>query len=75
MKLTIKHDNKLFHVYDKDIFQLEIDLNMSKYGKEWSDIGDYLYKFYVKEDCLDQPKPLLEVTLEQYTFLLHLHNK
>ena len=74
MKLTIKHDNKLFHVYDKDIFQLEIDLNMSKYGKEWSHIGDYLYKFYVKEDCLDQPKPLLEVTLEQYTFLQELYS-
>ncbi len=74
MKLTIQHDSKQFHVYDKNIFLLELELNTSKYGKEWSHIGDYLYNFYVKEDCLDQPKSTLEVTLEQYTFLLDLYN-
>ena len=74
MKLTIQYDNKQFHVYNNDIFQLELDLNMSKYGKEWSHIGDYLYNFFVKEDCLDQPNSLLEVTNEQYVFLLELYN-
>ena len=58
----------------ENIFLLELELNTSKYGKEWSHIGDYLYNFYVKEDCLDQPKSILEVTLEQYTFLLDLYN-
>ena len=48
MKLTIQHDSKQFHVYDKNIFLLELELNTSKYGKEWSHIGDYLYNFYVK---------------------------
>lgn len=75
MKLTIQHDSKQFHLYDKNILLLELELNTSKYGKEWSHIGDYLYNFFVKEDCLDQPKPFLEVTLEQYTFLLDLYNK
>ena len=75
MKLTIQHDSKQFHLYDKNILLLELELNTSKYGKEWSHIGDYLYNFYVKEDCLDQPKSFLEVTLEQYTFLLDLYNK
>ena len=74
MKLTIQHDNKQFHLHNKDIIQLELDLNMSKYGKEWSHIGDYLYNFFVKEDCLDQPNSLLEVTNEQYVFLLELYN-
>ena len=74
MKLTIQHDNKQFHVYNNDIFQLELHLNTSKYGKEWSHIGDYLYNFFVKEDCLDQPNSLLEVTNEQYVFLLELYN-
>ena len=74
MKLTIQHGSKQFHIYDKDILQLELDLNMSKYGKEWSHIGDYLYNFYVKENCLEQPKPILQVTLEQYTFLQELYS-
>ena len=74
MKLTIQHGSKQFHVHNKDILQLELDLNMSKYGKEWSHIGDYLYNFYVKENCLEQPKPILQVTLEQYTFLQELYS-
>ena len=73
MKLTIQYDTKQFHVYNKDILLLELDLNMSKYSKKWSHIGDYLYSFYVKEDCLDQPNSLLEVTNEQYVFLLELY--
>jgi len=75
MKLTIQYDTKQFHVYNKDILQLELDLNMSKYSKSWSHIGDYLYSFYVKEDCLDQPNSILEVTNEQYVFLLELYKQ
>ena len=73
MKLTIYSDTDSFEVYDNDILQLELKLNMSKYSKEWSKIGDYLYYYYVKEDCLDQPQSVLEVTSEQYHFLLNLH--
>lgn len=73
MKLTIIHDTKSFDIYDKDILILELDLNKTEYGHEWSHVGDYLYNFYAKEGCLDQPKPLLEVTEAQYTFLLELH--
>ncbi len=75
MKLTIQYSDQQFHVYNKDILLLELELNKTQYGKEWSHIGDYLYNYYVKEDCLDQPKSTLEVTSEQYTFLLELYNK
>ena len=74
MKLTISHDTKSFDVYDKDILLLELALNKSDYGHEWSLVGDYLYKFFANEGCLNQPKPRLEVTEAQYTFLLELKN-
>ena len=37
--------------------------------------GSKQFHIYDKDICLDQPKPLLEVALEQYTFLVYLHNK
>ena len=73
MKLTIYNDNDSFSIYNSDILKLELSLNMSEYGKEWSHIGDYLYNYYVKEDFQDQPKSLLEVSKEQYIFLLDLY--
>tara|TARA_B100001758_G_C18411996_1_gene616467 strand:+ start:1227 stop:1460 length:234 start_codon:yes stop_codon:yes gene_type:complete len=73
MKLTIYSDIDSFEVYDNDILQLELKLNMSKYSKEWSKIGDYLYNYYVKEGYIDQPQSMLEVTSEQYHFLLDLY--
>jgi hypothetical protein len=73
MKLTIYSDTGSFDVHNYDIIQLELKLNMSIYRKEWSYVGDYLYKYYVKEYCIDQPESQFQVTNEQYTFLLHLH--
>ena len=74
MKLTLYTDTQSFDVRDKDILLLELALNNSIYGHGWSTIGDYLYNFYVKEDCIGQPIDRLEVTSEQYTFLLDLFN-
>ena len=73
MKLTLHTDTQSFDVFNKDIILLELALNNSKYGREWSTIGDYLYNFFVKEDCADQPKDRLHVSTEQYTFLLELY--
>ena len=73
MKLTLHTESQSFDVFNKDILLLELALNNSIHGREWSTIGDYLYNFFVKEDCADQPKDRLEVTSEQYVFLLDLY--
>ena len=73
MKLTIYNDTDSFDVYDNDILQLELKLNRTKHGIDWGHIGDHIYYYYVREDCIDQPPSKLEVTKEQYTFLLDLH--
>ena len=73
MKLTLHTDTQSFDVFNKDILLLELALNNSIYGREWSTIGDYLYNFYVKETCVDQPNNRLQVTSEQYVFLLDLY--
>lgn len=73
MKITLHTDTQSFDVFNKDILLLELALNNSIYGREWSTIGDYLYNFFVKEDCAVQPNNRLEVTSEQYVFLLELY--
>ena len=74
MKLTISiiDTDAYFDIYDNDILELELAINQSIYKHEWIHIGDHLYNFYIKENCIDQPKPVLEVTEKQYFYLIIL---
>tara|TARA_B100001778_G_C18235677_1_gene470949 strand:- start:226 stop:450 length:225 start_codon:yes stop_codon:yes gene_type:complete len=51
-----------------DSLKLELNLNTSKYGKEWIHIGDKLYHFYTGEI---NDKELI-VTPYQFKFLIDL---
>lgn len=50
----------------RESIQLEIKLNVSKYGNTWKDIGDYLYEYGIgKHD----DNIVRIVSVEQYEYL------
>ena len=61
--------NRNIIIKGRQILDLELYLNNSAFAKEWSYIGDYLYKFYTLENCKEQPDSTLEVTDIQFLFL------
>lgn len=50
--------------------QMELALNLSEYGKTWSDIGDKLYNF-----SIDRMEDNIVVTEKQYLVLVKLSGK
>ena len=59
----------------KDLcLKIELALNLSPYGKDWSDVGDKLYYFYNPRNNNDT-KNLFFVTHEQFNFLKNEFNK
>lgn len=58
-----------FVVYDQAI-DIELKLNVSKFGKTWSHIGDHLFQYGTRTRG---PTDTLTVTNEQYEFLVDLH--
>ena len=73
--LKIKSNENFFFLKDKEIIEMEIKLNITRYRNEWKEIGDYLYKFYNLIDDKDQPPNILEVNKFQYIFLKDLKSK
>tara|TARA_Y100000590_G_C15659018_1_gene991815 strand:+ start:1029 stop:1244 length:216 start_codon:yes stop_codon:yes gene_type:complete len=45
--LTIKNNGRSFTLTKEHANTLELKLNKSEYGQEWSHIGDILYKFSI----------------------------
>jgi len=45
--LTIKNNGRSFELTKEQAHKLELKLNKSEYGREWSHIGDVLYKFSI----------------------------
>lgn len=63
--LTVRDNNERFELNEKESISLELKLNVTSKGKEWSKIGDHLYNFGTKQDCVE----VLIVTTEQLSFL------
>ena len=58
-----------FVAYDQAI-DIELKLNVSKFGKIWSHIGDHLFQYGTRTRG---PTDTLTVTKEQYEFIINLH--
>ena len=54
----------------RQALQIELALNLSEYGKKWSDIGDKLYDF-----ATGKTDDNIVVTADQYMILVDLLNK
>ena len=72
--LRISKSNDYFDLEGINILNLELELNHSKKGKEWTFIGDHLYKFYVLIGYDNQPESILFLENEQYDFVKELNN-
>ena len=62
---AIKHGVLFFQLDRRGALQLELTLNKSAYGKQWSHIGDALYAFSIGTGGGE-----MEVSKEQYDYLL-----
>lgn len=71
-KLTLIDDNtdEVLRLTKSEARDLELKLNVTKYGKKWKDIGDTLYNFHAEKG---KTKDTLTVTTEQLEFLKQLH--
>ena len=49
-KITITDGDKMFSLKQTECIDLELKLNITKYGHAWSYIGDYLYNSVNKKD-------------------------
>jgi hypothetical protein len=48
----------------KEVLSLELKLNVTKYGKKWSDVGDILFTFQASATTNEE----LVITQEQFNF-------
>jgi len=70
--LTITNGPKSFVLDCKGAIEMELKLNVTTRGNEWSYIGDSLYKYGCKMGETDET---LVVTPQQYDFLEKLREK
>jgi hypothetical protein len=69
-RLCITNGNLMFFVAYDQAIDIELKLNVSKFGKTWSHIGDHLFQYGTRTRA---PTDTLSVTKEQYEFLVDLH--
>ena len=72
LKIITKDRSKHFELTPEKSIQLELCLNVTKYGNTWSHIGDALYKYGTEKN---NTKTEMLVTDEQFTFLSFLLEK
>jgi len=72
LEIITKDRSKYFELTPEKSIQLELCLNVTKYGNPWSHIGDALYKYGIEKKDI---KTELLVTDEQFTFLSFLLEK
>lgn len=73
--LSIVSGENKFELTGRSIIELELKLNQTSYGHEWSHIGDHLFNFYNLQGCQGQPSDILEVSQFQYQYLQSLNNR
>jgi|UniRef100_A0A6C0E5E5 hypothetical protein len=69
--ITISDNLQSFSLDKRGAINLELKLNVTKYGRVWRPIGDALYNYGVSDDEVAE----YTVTSEQYTFLQMLNTK
>jgi hypothetical protein len=71
MSLTISNiRNESFQLSPHESLQLELQLNLTRFGHQWIDIGNTLFEF-----ANTQESTSLLVTIYQYEFLNKLYKK
>ena len=73
--LSIVSGENKFQLTGRSIIELELKLNQSSYGQEWSHLGDHLFNFYNHQGLQGQPSDILEVSQFQYQYLQSLNNR
>ena len=68
LKLFSKNYNHFLLLNKQEALSLELKLNISKYGEEWSKLGDILYKYSISFD----ENLVYEIEYEQLIFLLSI---
>jgi hypothetical protein len=71
--ITISDNLQSFSLNKRDAINLELKLNVTKYGRVWRPIGDALYNYGISDDTVETAE--YTVTPEQYTFLQMLNTK
>ena len=71
--ITISDNLQSFSLDKLGAINLELKLNVTKYGRMWRPIGDALYTYGVSDDNVEIAEYI--VTPEQYTFLQMLNTK
>jgi len=70
--LTVTDFKRSFRLNYDDSIDLELKLNVSAHGRDWSHIGNDLYEYGIKKKGLYAE---LLVEKEEFTFLLRLLEK
>ena len=71
--ITISDTLRSFSLDKRGAINLELKLNVTKYGRVWRPIGEALYNYGVSDDEVEAAE--YTVTTEQYTFLQMLNTK
>ena len=74
-KISIVSGENKFELTGRSIIDLELKLNQTSYGHEWSHLGDHLFNFYTLQGYQGQPSDILEVSQFQYQYLQSLNNR
>jgi hypothetical protein len=69
--ITISDSLQSFSLDKRGAINLELKLNVTKYGRTWRPIGDALYNYGVSDDEVAE----YTVTQEQFAFLQMLNTK
>ena len=72
LKIVNEKTENYFSLYRNQSIDLELCLNVSKYGILWKDIGDVLYEYGIGNEEKERE---LTVTNDQYDFLKMLMTK
>ena len=71
--ITISDSLQSFSLDKRGAINLELKLNVTKYGRVWRPIGDALYNYGVSDNEVETAE--YTVTQEQFTFLQMLNTK
>ena len=74
LKIQNKTTNEILTLNKQSCLKIELALNLTSHGKEWSHIGDKLYYFFNPRNNNDE-KNLLIVNQEQFNYLKTEFNK
>ena len=69
--LYITNTERSFAVEKDRCIRMELELNVSPYGTEWSHLGDHLYTYGTGGECAN----ILIVNNYQYDYLFYVYSK